>query len=55
MITEQVELAGEVGYYDVDDGEASFRVGANYYITPQVGCRVARPGFFGIYSVSSLG
>lgn len=35
MITEQVELAGEVGYYDVDDGEPTFKVGANYYITPQ--------------------
>jgi long-subunit fatty acid transport protein len=35
MITEQVELAGEIGYYDVDDGEATFKVGANYYITPQ--------------------
>lgn len=35
MLTEQVELAGEVGYYDVDDGEATFKIGANYYITPQ--------------------
>lgn len=34
MLTEQVELAGELGYYDVDDGEAFFKVGANYYITP---------------------
>ena len=35
MLTEQVELAGEGGYYDVDDGEATFKIGANYYITPQ--------------------
>ena len=35
MLTEQVELAGEVGYYDVDDGDVTFKVNANYYITPQ--------------------
>ncbi len=35
MITEQVELMGEVGYYDVDDGEATVKVGGQYYITPQ--------------------
>ncbi|VEL98961.1 opacity protein-like surface antigen [Alteromonas sp. 76-1] len=35
MVTEQVELLGEVGYYDVEDGDATFKVGANYYITPQ--------------------
>ncbi|WP_421132896.1 outer membrane beta-barrel protein [Alteromonas sp. A079] len=35
MITDQVELAGEVGYYDIDEGEATIKVGANYYITPQ--------------------
>lgn len=35
MVTEQIELAGEVGYYDVDDGEATLKIGANYYITPQ--------------------
>jgi opacity protein-like surface antigen len=35
MVTEQIELAGEVGYYDVDGGEATIKVGANYYITPQ--------------------
>lgn len=35
MVTEQVELMGEVGYYDVDDGDATLKVGANYYFTPQ--------------------
>ncbi|NDV90772.1 outer membrane beta-barrel protein [Alteromonas sp. 345S023] len=35
MVTEQIELAGEVGYYDVYDGEATVKIGANYYITPQ--------------------
>ena len=35
MITEQVELNGEVGYFDIDDSEVTFKVGANYYITPQ--------------------
>lgn len=35
MVTEQVELLGEVGYYDVEDGDTTFKVGANYYITPQ--------------------
>ncbi len=34
MITEQVELMGEIGYYDVDEGDATFKFGGNYYITP---------------------
>ena len=35
MVTEQIELNGEIGYYDVFDGEATIKIGANYYVTPQ--------------------
>lgn len=35
MLTEQVELLGEIGYYDVDDGDVTVKIGANYYFTPQ--------------------
>lgn len=31
MLTRQFELSGEVGYYDVDDGEGTVKVAANYY------------------------
>ncbi|QJR80830.1 TonB-dependent receptor [Alteromonas pelagimontana] len=34
-VTDQVELAGEIGYYDVDEGDVTVKVGANYYFTPQ--------------------
>ncbi|GGW90838.1 outer membrane beta-barrel protein [Alteromonas halophila] len=32
-LTPQLELLGEVGYYDVVDGEATVKVGANYSLT----------------------
>lgn len=35
MISEQVELLGELGYYDVDDGDVTVKVGANYYFNPR--------------------
>ena len=35
MVTDQIELAGQVGYYDLDDGEATLKLGANYYFTPR--------------------
>ncbi len=35
MVTEQVELLGQVGYYDVDTGDVTVKVGANYYFTPR--------------------
>ena len=31
MLTRQFELSGELGYYDVVDGEATVKVAANYY------------------------
>ncbi len=34
MVTQEVELMGEVGYYDVDDGDVTMKVGANYYFAP---------------------
>lgn len=33
MVTPELELLGEVGYYDVDDGDMSVKVGANFYFT----------------------
>lgn len=35
MVTEQVELQGELGYYDIDDGDVTVKVGANYYFSPR--------------------
>ncbi len=31
MLSPQLELTGELGYYDVTDGEATMKVAANYY------------------------
>ena len=35
MVTREVELMGQVGYYDVDDGDVTVKVGANYYFAPR--------------------
>lgn len=35
MVSEQVELLGQIGYYDVDDGDVTVKVGANYYVSPR--------------------
>ncbi|WP_018982295.1 outer membrane beta-barrel protein [Salinimonas chungwhensis] len=35
MIMPELELAGQLGYYDVDDGDVTFKVSANYYFTPR--------------------
>ena len=35
MLTDQVEVLGEIGYYDLDDGDMTVKAGANYYFTPR--------------------
>lgn len=36
MVTDVVEVTGELGYYDVSDGDITFKVGGNYYISPEL-------------------
>ena len=37
MVTEVIELTGQIGYLDMDGGDSdfTFKVGAQYYFTPQ--------------------
>lgn len=35
MVLPELELNGELGYYDVDEGDITLKVGANYYFNPQ--------------------
>lgn len=35
MLTPELEVNGELGYYDVNDGDTTLKFGANYYFTPQ--------------------
>lgn len=32
MVIEKIELNGEIGYYDVFDGEVIIKIGVNYYV-----------------------
>ncbi|MCP4946422.1 MAG: hypothetical protein GY923_02850, partial [Aestuariibacter sp.] len=35
MISPELELNGELGYFDVDEGDITLKVGANYYFNQQ--------------------
>ncbi|GAB3010926.1 porin family protein [Bowmanella dokdonensis] len=36
MLTGQLELDGSISYIDIDESETLYRLGANYYFTPQL-------------------
>ena len=35
MVLPELELAGQIGYYDVNDGDFTMKVSANYYFAPR--------------------
>lgn len=35
MVVSNLELNGEIGYYDVDDGDVTLKIAANYYFAPR--------------------